>query len=256
GGKPLSGIVGLVVHVLILIPVLIAALNALELEAITKPASNMLTMILEAIPLIFAAIIVLGFSFVVGRIVAGLVSNLLAGTGFDSLPSRLGLGQMSSTGTTTPSSIVGTIVLAGIMLFAVTEACQLLNFEQLSLTVRSFTDFAGHVLLGLVILVIGVFLANLAAKAVQATGSAQASTIALVVRVAILVLVGAMGLSQMGLADEIIQDGFTILLGATGLAAALAFGLGGRDYVAKRLPDWASSVDPKRTSSRKKTKSS
>jgi len=35
--------------------VLIAALNALALEAITRPASNMLNAILEAIPSIFAA---------------------------------------------------------------------------------------------------------------------------------------------------------------------------------------------------------
>ncbi len=57
GTQRLSGVLGLVVYILILIPVLIAALNALALEATTRPASNMLTMILEAIPAIFAAML-------------------------------------------------------------------------------------------------------------------------------------------------------------------------------------------------------
>jgi hypothetical protein len=42
GSQGISGVLGLVVYILILIPVLIASLNALALEAVTQPASNML----------------------------------------------------------------------------------------------------------------------------------------------------------------------------------------------------------------------
>jgi hypothetical protein len=78
GKQQLSGLLGLVVYVLILIPVLIAALNALALEAITQPASNRLNVILDAIPAIFASILVVVIAYVVGRVVAGLIANLLA----------------------------------------------------------------------------------------------------------------------------------------------------------------------------------
>ena len=47
GKKSLSGLLGLVVYALVLIPVLISALNALKLEAITQPASAMLDQILS-----------------------------------------------------------------------------------------------------------------------------------------------------------------------------------------------------------------
>src|SRR3990170_7589690 len=50
GKQKLSGVLGLVVYILVIIPVLIGALNALALDAITQPAANMLDAILTAIP--------------------------------------------------------------------------------------------------------------------------------------------------------------------------------------------------------------
>jgi hypothetical protein len=53
--------------------------------------------------------------------------------------------------------------------------------------------------------------------------------------VSIILLAGAMALTQMGLANEIITAAFTILLGAAGVAFALAFGLGGRETAGRIL---------------------
>ena len=57
------------VYILIFIPVLVAALNALEIDAVTQPVSAMLDRVLAALPNIFAAALVLIIAFVVGRIV-------------------------------------------------------------------------------------------------------------------------------------------------------------------------------------------
>ncbi len=94
GTQRLSGVLGLVVYILILIPVLTAALNALALEAITRPASNMLNMILEAIPAIFAAMLLVSLAYMVGRVVSGLIANLLSGVG--SMPSWCDSGSPGS----------------------------------------------------------------------------------------------------------------------------------------------------------------
>ena len=59
-------------YVLILLPVLIAALNALELTAITQPASNMLETILGTLPDMFAAALILAIAYIVGTVVAPL----------------------------------------------------------------------------------------------------------------------------------------------------------------------------------------
>jgi len=242
GERRLSGLLGLVVYVLILIPVLIAALNALALEAITQPASNMLNAILEAIPAIFAAILVVVIAYVVGRVVAGLIANLLTGVGFNAVLARLGLGKEPAEGERTPSEIVGYLVLVAIMLFAAIEASRLLGFVLLADLVTEFTAFAGQVVLGLIIFTIGLYLANLAANTVQASGAAQAGWLAMAARVSILVLAGAMALRQMGLANEIINLAFGLLLGAIAVAVALAFGLGGREIAAREVEGWLQSL--------------
>jgi hypothetical protein len=242
GERRLSGLLGLVVYVLILIPVLIAALNALALEAITRPASNMLNAILEAIPSIFAAILVVVIAYVVGRVVAGLIANLLTGVGFNAVLARLGLGKELAEGERTPSEIVGYLVLVAIMLFAAIEASRLLGFVLLADLVSEFTAFAGQVVLGLIIFTIGLYLANLAANTVQASGAAQAGWLAMAARVSILVLAGAMALRQMGLANEIINLAFGLLLGAIAVAVALAFGLGGREIAAREVEGWLQSL--------------
>ena len=92
GKQKLSDVIGLIVYVLILIPVLISALNALEIEAITAPATDMLGKIFEALPNIFAAGLILVVAYFVGRVVAGLVANLLKGIGFNSILNKLGIG--------------------------------------------------------------------------------------------------------------------------------------------------------------------
>jgi hypothetical protein len=51
----------------------------------------------------------------------------------------------------------------------------------------------------------------------------------------LVVLAGAMALRQMGLANEIINLTFGLLLGAIAVAVAIAFGLGGRDIAAREL---------------------
>ncbi len=126
GQQRLSGLVGLIVYILVLIPVLIGSLNALALDAITQPAREMLNTILTAIPAVFAAALVLAVAYFVGRVVAGLITNVLAGIGFDSILAKLGLGAKSAEGERTPSDVVGYLVLVAIMLFAVVEAMRLI----------------------------------------------------------------------------------------------------------------------------------
>lgn len=242
GKQRLSGVLGLIVYFLILIPVLIAALNALGLDAITEPASNMLNVILTALPGIFAAGLLVAIAYVVGRVVSGLITNVLTGIGFNAILARLGVGKEPAEGERTLSEIVGYLVLVGVMLLASMEAAHLLGFTLLADLLAEFTFFAGQVVLGLIIFGIGLYLANLAAEVVKASGAAQAGLLALAARISILVLAGAIALSQMGLAGEIINLAFGVLLGAIGVAVALAFGLGGREIAARELEEWLKSV--------------
>ena len=247
GKQRLSFIIGLIVYVMVLIPVLVATLNALQLESLTQPASKMLEVIILALPNIFVAGLILIVSYMIGRVVSTLVSNLLAGVGFNNILARMGLGKDSSEGTWSPSATVGYVVLLGIMLFAVMEASDQLGFAQLSKLLSQFVLLSGHIILGLIIFAVGLFLANLVSKAILATSTTQAKILALSARLAIIILAGAMGLRQMGLANEIINLAFGIFLGAIGVAAAIALGLGGREIAARELEAWISSIKSRKS---------
>ncbi|HBP86211.1 MAG TPA: mechanosensitive ion channel [Nitrospirales bacterium] len=237
GTMSLSHLIALVVYILILVPAVVAALQALEIEVITGPATDMLNTMMAAIPDIFAAAIILGIAFAISRLVSHLVANLLGGLGFDTLPEKLGLGQ-AFTGPTTPASVVGKILAFFIMLFAVVEAANQLGFNQVSELVTMFIEFGGQVLLGSAIIAIGFWLSNLAYHTITRIHGIQSGGVANIVRFAILGLVIAMGLRAMGLANEIVSLAFGLTLGAIAVAVALSFGLGGREAAGKQMEYW------------------
>ncbi len=238
GSKKLSELLGLIAYVFILIPVAIGSLQALELDAVTAPASEMLRQILAAVPMVFAAAFLLVIAYFVARLVSGLLKNVLAGAGVDSLPARLGLRPPEGGEHPSLSGIVATLALVGIMLFAAIEASALMGFDELASLISGFLVFAGQIALGIVILGIGLAVANLAAAAVRASGTPQAGMLAVAARVSIIVLAGAMALGQMGLASDIINIAFGFLVGSVAVAAALAFGLGSRELAGAMARDW------------------
>ncbi|MGI8552620.1 MAG: mechanosensitive ion channel [Dehalococcoidia bacterium] len=244
GSRRLSGVLGLVVYVFIIIPVAIAALNALNLDAVSAPASNMLNTLLAAIPRIFAAILTLVIAYVVARVVSRLVTDLLEGFGFDRILPRLGFSRPAAPGERTLSQVAGQLLLVAIMLFAAIEASQVLGFILLATLIVDFTRLAGHILLGVIIFAIGLYLANQAARLVRESNVEQAGLLALGTRIAILVLSGAMALRQMGIANDIINLAFGLLLGAIAVAAAVAFGIGGREVARRQLERWTRTVEP------------
>ena len=60
----------------------------------------------------------------------------------------------------------------------------------------------------------------------------------MVVRIAIVGLAIAMGLRAMGIADDIVNLAFGLILGAVAVTIALSFGLGGREAAGKQMDYW------------------
>ena len=238
GEQKLSSLLSLVVYAFVLIITIIAALNALALEAITQPASNMLNMILAALPAIFAAGLILLATYLIGRVVKNLLVNLLAASGFNTILERLGITGAPEEDKWKPSEVVGYVVLVIIMLFAVIEAASILGFGLMATLLSQLLVFISLVVLGLIIFGIGLYLANMAYRVIKVSNTPQADFLAKVARIAILILAGAMALQRMGLADEIILIAFGLILGTVAVTVILAFGLGGKDIAARQLDEW------------------
>lgn len=236
----LSAVLGMLVFVLVFVPALIAALDALKIEAISRPASDMLSMLMQSIPHLVGAALILGITWFVASFASKLVAGLLSSLGFDRLPKQMGMDYAFEK--TRPSSVVGGLVLFFAMLFATVEAAGQLGFGQVGELVGNFIEFGAQILLGSFILVVGFWLANLAANAIDRAAGPSSSGLAKVARVAILGLVLAMGLRAMGIADDIVNLAFGLTLGAVAVAVALSFGLGGREAAGKLLDHWFSKL--------------
>jgi hypothetical protein len=237
----LSSVVGMLVFIFVFIPTLIAALDTLQMQSISEPASDMLNMLFSAIPNILAAAIILTITYFVSKFLAVLVVNLLTGIGFNTLPEKLGIGDAFSK-KMTASDLTGKVIVFFALLFATVEAANRLGFTQASGIVAMFIQFGGDILLGSVILMIGFWLANLAYNAIDKASGKHSTGLANIARFAIIGLVVAMGLRAMGIADDIVNMAFGLTLGSVAVAVALAFGLGGRDAAGKQLEYWFSKI--------------
>ena len=231
----LPQVLGSFVFAMVIITALIIAFETLGIEAISQPATAMLYEIMNAIPHIIAAGLILILAYVVSRFVANLVVEVIAGTGVDEIPAKLDVQRFL--GTTKVSCIVGYLIVFFTMLFAVSEAANRLGFGQVSGLISMFIQFGADILLGAVILLVGFWLANLVAKVIGRGEYNSSRWLANLVRILIMGLVVAMGLRAMGIADSIVNLAFGLTLGAVAVAFALAFGLGGRQPAERLLSD-------------------
>ena len=276
GGQTLSGIIGTIAYVLILIPVAIAALQQLQIDAISVPAIAMLQQILNALPGIFTAALILIVAYFIGHFLSDLVTSILTSLGFNNIFSVLGLPSPTrqrvvpppamipppTTGsqtvlqpesnaaqqlaTRTPSELVGIITLVGVMLFATLAAVNILNIPALTALVGGLVLILGKILSGLVVFAVGLFLANLVFNIITSSGDRQAQILAQVARIAIIAFVSALALNQIGIASDIVNLAFGLLLGALAVALALAFGLGGRDIAKEQTRELLDSFKQQR----------
>lgn len=233
-----SKLASVFVFAAILLPIVVAALGILDIEAISVPATAMIGKLMAAIPNIIAAAIILLVTWFVARFVVVILTSLLDGMNVNSMPQKMGMEGMFSE-SFTPTKLIGGAIMFFAMLAGATAAIEKLNIEVLSTIMAKVLEFGGGILVGGVILIIGNFLGTLAYQHLSKSNPGLAN----IARLAILGLVLAMGLRAMGLADNIVNMAFGFTLAAVAVAAALAFGLGGRD-AAKRVADsWASKID-------------
>jgi hypothetical protein len=241
--RGLSDLLGMILYVIILLVTIIAALEQLNITALSEPTTQLLTTIIDAIPNLIGAALIVIIAYAVARLLMTLVTDLLRGVGFDSLPDRLGL---SWAGTRTPSQWIGYLLFIVIMIYAASAAVELLGSTFLVETLDTFTAFFWRVILAAIIFGIGLYLARLAYDVILSTGTNYASLLARLGRIAVIVFAGALALREIGVANEIINLAFGITLGAIGVALALAlglgFGLGSREIAGREVNRFLTSI--------------
>lgn len=231
-GTGISDIISNLAYVVVLVLFVVAALQILNLESISAPATEMVNTLFSYIPNIFAALVLVAFGAFLANLVSKLLDNVLKGTGVDATVSK----ALPNNTTVTFSTLVSKLVLVLINVFFVVSALNVLNIEVLSNVGNAVIAYLPNVVAAALIAVIA-WIGSDKVGEVMLKANPSATSLANVVKVLILVLAAFMILTQLGIAKDIVNNLFSYLVIAAAAAFALAFGLGGKEWAAKKLEE-------------------
>ncbi|MBI4551061.1 MAG: mechanosensitive ion channel [Candidatus Latescibacteria bacterium] len=245
GPHQVSEAIGTIIYAVMMIPIFIAALETLDIPAVSKPAQEMLSLITRVLPGAAAALVIIIAAVIIGRLLMRFITTLLTGIGFDAMLGRVGVTTVGGDGRT-PSQLVGVFVMIGMIFLAILEAARVLQLEIAADLVSQLFGFATRVLFGLVVLGLGIYVGDYAKRLVRGTvrdwpflGSLAKS--------AIIVFALVLALERVGIANEFLVVGFGLVLGTLCLGAALAFGLGARDVAGRQIEHWIKRFETRRS---------
>lgn len=223
---------GTLVFVLIIVPVAIAALGALNMEEISAPLSNMLASFLDYIPSLIGASIVLAGAIFIGRFISQFLANFLPTVGFDSSINSIMMLDDGKAMKTSPSKAAGYLAMIITLVVGVSAAVNLLGIDSLTEAFGMVQSFGGSMLRAAVLIAIGVFLASFMGRFL---GTMVNPKLASFIKYFVIVLFVFLGLSSLDPAGQIVPVAFSAFVIAASVAAAIAFGLGGREWAKQVL---------------------
>lgn len=198
------------------------------------------------VPRLLAALILLFVGWLLAKLIKSFMERFLRVIRFDRLADQSGIESFLRQGeiNLSLSQIVSLLVYWLIMLIVIVTVFNSLGLESVAQLFNRIVLYTPQIIAAVLVLVFGSLFARFLSKIMYAylnnIGVESARTMSRVAMYAIMVFVFFIALEELQIGEAITQLAFMIMFGAVGLAFAIAFGLGGRD--------WAASVIAKRMS--------
>ena len=239
----ISVLIATIVYVLILIPVAIASLNALKIEAISKPAIDMLDQVIVFLPRIAIAVAIVFIGRFIAKLVFMLLEQILKSIGLDKATQNI----FATTGTKVSekfslSKLISNVVRAIIIIFFVVEALNTLQLEVLTKIGHATIQYIPYAISAIIILGAAVIAGNFVEKFILKRFTVAKGT-ALIVKIAIIAVGAFITLYQLGVAPAMVNSAFVIVLGAFAVAFAVSFGIGGRHFAEHTMKKFESNLE-------------
>lgn len=211
-------------------------------EAVTRSFSDLSERVISYLPNLFAAGIILLAGWIIGSFIGGLLRKALETIGIDNIGSQVGLKRLSERSGRTVSipRIVEWIVKWFFILASIIAAADILGMNNVTdFFYRDVLGYAGHVIVAMVILLLGMIAANFLGDVVEGTvragGFSAARMLGSLTRWAIIIFALLAALTELQIARSFLSDLFRAIVAMLAIAGGLAFGLGGRDHAKKVL---------------------
>jgi Conserved TM helix len=246
-----SDVLGLSVMVFVVVQATVAALNALGLETLAGPLTDMVAKFWNMLPALAVSVLIIAVGVFVGGLLRRLVGSALRNLGFDRLMARLGFGKLADRPDHLDefSEMVAFAVQVGVVLLAVAQALDNLQLDTWAVYVNSLLAYVlKNVAVALAVVLVGFVIGGYVRDLIQSRqpDSETGRWVAEFARYAVLVFAFTMAVGQLEVAEDFVLMTFGLLFGALCLAMALAFGLGSRevagDIVKRRYEAMRSSM--------------
>jgi Conserved TM helix len=195
--------------------------------------------LLGFIPNLIGFLVILVIGFLIARAVKALVTTLLQKAQLDHALHSGQSGQYIDkvSPDASPSALIGGVVFWLIFLFVLTAAISALKIPSVTAFMNQVLNYLPNVIAAVIIFVIaGAVAGAIGGAVVKLMGDTPTGkVVGTAVPVLIMGIAVFMILNQLRIAPAIVQITYIALLGSVALAAALAFGLGGREVAGQML---------------------
>jgi hypothetical protein len=193
------------------------------------------------LPNIIGALLILIIGWIIAKLVKTAAVRLLKLIRLDVVTEKAKIDQFLKDGGSDKSAIdiLGGIIYWLIMLIVILAGLNTLGLGVASELVNQIILYIPNVIVAVLALIFGVFLAGFIAQIVTTylsnVGVENASVVGAVAKYAIIFFVVSLSLSQLNIGDELVSNAFLLLFGSVCLALGLAFGLGGKEWAARMI---------------------
>ena len=248
-GTSIAEFVANAIYVLIIIPVVIAALNTLNIAAISEPAVNMLNQILVFVPRIAVAVVILFIGKFIANLVFQVLEKLLISIGTDKFANSVSKATKDESENQKEnefslSKVIAYIVKYVIITIFLVEAVKVLMLDVLTNIGNAVIAYIPSAISAIIIIGACILVGSYVKKIILKKFPENPG-VALGVKVLIITIGGFITLYQLGIAKEMINSAFIIILGALAVAFAISFGIGGRDFASNMLKRVEKKIDKK-----------
>lgn len=176
-------------------------------------------------PSIVVALLLLVIGYFIAYLIGHLVKWLLDKAGLDKHIKSTGFSK--EVGHTQLPNLLGELIKWFVFIIFLEVAVDVLNLTQLSLLLDSFVRWLPNVLIAVIVFFAGLALAHYVdMKIAEHTKMKGMKMLSGILKTVILFMVLVIGLKQVGVQVDILENAFLILLAAAGLGFALAMGIG------------------------------
>jgi hypothetical protein len=188
-------------------------------------------------------LVILIIGWLIAKAVQNVVTRFLKIAQLDVAADKTGITKILAKGEIkyTLAELLGVLVYWLVILIVVVAAINALDLTVAAQLLNQIVTYVPNVIAAIFVLTAGMFIALVVSRVVNTAavnaGIAQARILAKTSETVILIVVIVMALEQLKIATTIINLIIPIILGAIGLALALAFGLGGKDAASKIIKE-------------------